>query len=85
MKPLQTDWIKTLPVERREDFEKLLRNSTTVFHRQLEILSEWENAILSEERTKTQYEIANWDKLQAHRNGNLEIIKKLKDLISFAK
>lgn len=82
MKPLPLAWTKDLPAERKGDFEKTLRNNTLLLKRQLEIITGWENTILSEERSKTQYQTPAWRELQAHRNGNLEIIQKLKDLIS---
>jgi len=84
MKPLQTDWLKHLSEpDRRESFEKTLRNNTLVFARLQDIITEWEETILRQETKPDQYSVANWAELQAHRNGNREIIQKLKDLISF--
>lgn len=83
MKPLQLDWLKHLPLERQKGFEELLRNNPLIFARLHDILSEWEQVVASEETSKDQYETGSWAMLQAHRNGNREIIKKLKDLISF--
>lgn len=83
MKALQVDWTKHLTdPDRREDFEKTLRNNTLIFKRLTDIITEWEQVILSEDRSKTQYQSPAWSELQAHRNGNLETLKKLKDLIS---
>lgn len=84
MKPIKLDWIKHISdPQRREDFEKTLRNSTLIFTRQNEILDEWERVLLNEETKKDQYSFGSWQCLQAHRNGNREIIQKLRDLISF--
>lgn len=84
MKPIQIDWIRHLSDPQRQiDFEKTLRNNTLIFARLEEILNEKERSVLSEETSKSQYSIPAWSELQAHRNGNREIIKWLKDLISF--
>lgn len=83
MKQLNTYWTQDLPEDKKEDFEKTLRNSTTVTHRLLEIVEKWEKSILSEERSKDQYKTPAWQALQAHRNGSLEITQKLKDLLNF--
>jgi hypothetical protein len=86
MSGLQVLWTKHLPdADRREDFEKTLRNNTLIFRRLTDILTEMEQSIYSETRGTAQYNSPAWDCLQAHRNGNLETLKKLKDLISFSK
>ena len=84
MKPLLIEWTEHLDTaEKRENFEKTLRNNTLIFARMQDILNKWEASILREETTKDQYATACWPQLQAHRNGNRETIKKLRDLISF--
>lgn len=83
MKQLQTIWLKHLSdPDHRENLEKTIRNNSVLFKRVLDILAEMEQSILSEERTKTQYETPSWAYLQAHKNGSLETLKKLKDLFS---
>ena len=84
MKPLLIDWTKHLTdPDKRESFEKTLRNNTLVLARLRDIVDEWEQAILREETKPDQYSTANWGMLQAHKNGNRETIKRLKDLLSF--
>jgi hypothetical protein len=81
VKPLKLDWTKHLhDPQRKEDFEKTLRNSTLILDRLRTIMTEWEQSILAEETSKDQYTSGSWAMLQAHRNGNREIIKKVKDL-----
>lgn len=84
MKPLLIEWTKHLSdPDQKENFEKTLRNNTLVLARLRDIVDEWEQTILREETKSDQYSTANWAMLQAHKNGNREIIKRLKDLISF--
>lgn len=83
MKSIPVDWIKHLPQERQKDFESILRNSSLLFARLNEITTEWERALDADDTTKPQYSSPAWAYLQAHKNGNREMIKKLKDLISF--
>lgn len=83
---ISVQWTKHLSdPDRKEDFEKTVLNNTLLFQRMHEILNEWEYALYSEERTKSQYEIPSWPVLQGHRNGNLETIQKVRDLITFKK
>lgn len=82
---LSTSWTRHIQdQDRREDFEKVLRNNSLLFKRLNEIAQEWEASLNSEETSKDQYQSPAWACLQAHRNGSRETIKKLKDLISFA-
>lgn len=71
--------------QKKEDFEKVLRNNTLIFDRMFAILQQWEDDINKKERGQEQYKQAGWMPQMAHRNGNKEIIHKLKDLISFYK
>lgn len=82
---LPLSWTRHLAdQDRREDFEKVLRNNSLLFKRLNQIAQEWEAALNSEEASKDQYLSPSWSHLQAHRNGSRDTIKKLKDLISFA-
>jgi hypothetical protein len=84
MKALQIEWTEHLDTaEKRENFEKTLRNNTLIFARIQDILNKWDAGILRAETKPDQYSVANWEVLQAHRNGNREIIQKLRDLVSF--
>lgn len=84
MKNIPLDWLMHLPPERKEDFEKTLRNNSLLFSRLNAIIEEWERQLNVSETTKDQYLSPTWSHLQAHKNGNREQLKKLKDLISFA-
>lgn len=83
---LPLDWVKDIEDQSKaEDFEAYLRNNVRLFKKMNIILDEWEATLNRQERSKDQYSAANWDALQAHRNGNYETISKLRDLISFYK
>lgn len=84
MKPLKIDWTKHLQdPDKKEAFEKTLRNNTLVIARLRDIVDEWEATLLNEETLPNQYSVANWTELQAHRNGNREMIKRVKNLLDF--
>lgn len=71
--------------QRKEDFEKVLRNNTLIFDRMFAILQQWEDDINKKNRGQEQYKQAGWMPAMAHRFGNLETITRMKDLISFYK
>jgi hypothetical protein len=80
---IHLDLIKNLQSQKeKDDFEAYFRNNHRLLSRIVEVVSEWEAALGRQERSPKQYENASWDKLQAHRNGNLEITQRLKDLLS---
>lgn len=86
MKNLDMAWVRDAKTEdQKKDFEQYLRNNTRLFDKLNAIMDEWEDALDKQERSKDQYDVTNWQALQAHRNGNVEIIQKLRDLISFYK
>jgi hypothetical protein len=84
MKPLAINWTKHLSdPQRKEDFEKTLRNSTLVLDRLKAILTEWEAQLAAEGSTKDQYSSPAWSHLQAHRNGERGTLKKVRELLDF--
>lgn len=86
MNRLSVEWTKHLQdPARKEGFEKALRNNTLIMDRLYDILTEWERGVLAAETSPAEYDAASWSHKQAHRNGNREIIKKLKDLVGFTK
>lgn len=76
-------WTKHLKQEKREDFEKLLRNSSIVLSRLKEILLEKEASLTTQEMSTECYKDSGWPYLQAHLNGRKAEIKELKALLDF--
>jgi len=77
-------WTKHLgKPEEKERFEKVLRNSTIVLSRLLEILEEEENLLDNQETSPSQFDNPSWAHKQAFRLGEKSRIKKLKDLLGF--
>lgn len=77
VKRLTTLWTQGLSGKEKEDFEFIIRNNTQLLSRLQEILLEKGDEILRNETTEDQYEIPNWQFLQAHRNGQKEMIRVL--------
>lgn len=69
--------------ERREEFRKLLNNSTTVFSRLLQILEEEERNIERKENSPDDFSDPSWSHKQAFRNGDRSRLQRIKDLLSF--
>lgn len=81
---ISLEWLRSLKTDKeREDFEAVLRNSTMVVDRILEILSEWEDELNSKDLKETDFDTPNWDMKQAARIGDRRRIRKLRDLFSF--
>jgi hypothetical protein len=83
MKPVSTEWVQDLDPTKKKDFEEVLRNSTYVLTQLRSIIDRWDDQLQASERGKKQYDVPNWQVLQAHRNGNAEYIQKMKDLLNF--
>ena len=76
------DWTKHLKdPEEKKRFEAYVWSCRQVFQRQLELLEEKEREITAEERDLFIYENNNWAYRQAHRNGSMQMIKFLKNLV----
>jgi hypothetical protein len=69
--------------EKREDFEKLLRNSTTVLSRLQDILQEKEASLTSAEQSPETYRAAGYPYLQAHMNGRRAELREIQALLNF--
>lgn len=78
------EWFKGLSPEAKKSFEQTLRNTTLVFDRLTDILSEWEKSIEKKSLSEEDLE-GNWQLKQAFRYGDLQRIRKLRELISFYK
>jgi hypothetical protein len=82
-KRLAVDWTKHLPEEQKEEFEKSVRNSFHVLDRLFQIVEEKIAEVHDKESKEADYSSNSWAYLQAHRNGKIEGLKKVKDLLSF--
>ena len=83
---LPAPWIRHLPPQDTDSikrFEAGIRNSTLALGRLQEILKEELGQIDRSESSESQFEIPNWDYLQAYRNGDRSRIRKLLSLLSF--
>ena len=67
----------------KEAFVLTIKNSTVALSRLLEILKEDEEEILR--APLPDYSDAAWSFRQAHRNGELARIRKVKDLLNFTR
>lgn len=84
MSGLPLVWLKSLKTDKeKEDFELVLRNSTMVVDRLIEIVDEWDAELTSKDLSETDFDTPNWEVKQAARIGDRRRIKKLRDLFSF--
>lgn len=82
---MDTRWFSDLPLEKQEDFKKLLTNSQTVLGRLLQIIEDDERGLERQETTIKDFDDTNWSHKQAFRNGDRSRIRKMKDLLSFVR
>lgn len=81
---MKTLWSQHLKdPEKKEEFEKLLRNSTVSLGRLRDIVRELQTGLLQTERSNKVYESPNWTYLQAHTNGMLQAYGNIDRLLSF--
>lgn len=81
---LPLEWLKSLHTDKeRQDFEEVLRNSTMVVDRLIELLDEWDAELTNKDLKETDFDTPNWEVKQAARIGDRRRIKKLRDLFSF--
>lgn len=79
-KQLNTLWIQTLrDPEKKKNFEEAIRNSGVTLMRLRDIIEELERGILAKQASEESYS-KDWQFLQAHRNGALEMLKTMKKL-----
>jgi hypothetical protein len=83
-KPLDSRWTRTKrSPDEAKDFEVIVRNSTLLLTRLKEILEEHEREIGNSSLNIKDFEDPNWSHKQAFKNGELTVLKQLKDLIPF--
>lgn len=83
-KPLDLRWVNQISdKEAKDNFEKLVRNSTLLLSRLKEIIEERERALHSKAFDEKDFDSNAWSHKQAARLGRLAELKALKDLIPF--
>jgi hypothetical protein len=81
---LATVWTQGIHDDKKKaDFEGAIRNSTVALGRLKEIIEVSEEAIYSQMSRDTDYSQTDWAYKAAHRNGQLEMLRKFKDLLAF--
>lgn len=83
-KPLDTRWIRQISdKEAKDNFEKLVRNSTLLLSRLKEIIEERERELHAKAFSESDFDSSSWSHKQAARLGRLAELKAFKDLIPF--
>lgn len=78
---LSTRWTRGLPSDRKENLEKLIRNSTIVLSRLKQMVEE--DLVEMEKVPVSDYEHPSWSHKQAHENGKREYARQLLSLFAF--
>jgi len=74
-------WTKNLKDQAdKAQFEKSLRNSRWILERQSEVIQEMIDSTERNERSPKVYDTPNWDYKQAHCNGFLQALYRIKEL-----
>jgi hypothetical protein len=82
---MQTVWTQKLKTDKeREEFKQVLKNSTLLTNRLLQILDEKFETIERRGFKEEDYAEAGWVTLQAFRNGKLAMLKEVADLFDFS-
>ena len=79
-KNLSTRWRRSGNEEDWQSSKKMILNNSTLLSLLDEILVDMQEAIVKEETFEDQYKSPSWAYLQAHRNGQKEMLKKLREL-----
>lgn len=81
MKKLNARWMQGFKRDSQDykDFESLVRNSTQLLDKLHRIIESYEIEIWEAEGSKPDYS-KDWSHLQAHRNGEKEVLRQLKKL-----
>jgi hypothetical protein len=82
-KPLNIAWTKHLKDKDKEDFEVIVRNSTRLLKRLKEIAEEKETEVMNTSLSLNDFSTPNWSHKTAYRNGQLSVLRLLKELIPF--
>lgn len=81
--PLPLVWVQKISdPDKRKEFESLVRNSTTVLGRLLEIVDDRIAHLDNTVTTQNDFDTPNWDYRQAFRNGQRSAFKYIKDLLN---
>lgn len=86
MANLHVDWFKNIPSsdrKRKEEFEGVIRNSTTAFTRLQEIIKDKENILTSSMKKDHSFESPTWAHHQAFHLGKLAAYEELLQLLGF--
>lgn len=83
MPGLNSLWMRHLPDDRKEGFEKALRHDTLVLGRLMAIIKEAEDQIDYTEVRSDQFDNPNWALKTAYQNGRRSGLKYIKDLLNF--
>lgn len=83
MSQLKSVWTKHLKGEDKENFEKLLRNSTTVLSRLRDILKERDAEIRRAELSVEDFSLVGWDYRAAFRTGQKSALAEIESLLQF--
>jgi hypothetical protein len=83
VKGINTAWVRHLQGEERKNFEDIVRNSTQVLRRLKEIFHEREAEVTNTQFSLSDFDTSSWALKTAYRNGQLSILKQLKELIPF--
>lgn len=82
-KGLDTRWTRHLEGQAKADFEMLVRNSTQVLTRLKAIIEEKDQEIQNTSYTLSDFDSPAWAHKTAFRNGQLSLLRQLKELIPF--
>lgn len=83
---LSLEWTNHLNTpEKKQEFEKSLRNDVLVMTRLKGILDKHLEVIKEKEASLSSYDSPSWPYLQAHLNGKKDEIQKLLQLLNFLK
>lgn len=83
MTPLKTEWTRHLPPEKREDFEKYIRNSSLLIDRLVDILRTRGVAISSKETSEETFDNPSWSHKEAYLLGRKAELKSILALLDF--
>jgi hypothetical protein len=83
MTGISTEWIRGLPKDEQEDFEKSLRHSTVVLSRLVALLDEQLKNLDRIENSVEVYDSPSWAYKQAHINGERSRLTKIRQLFNF--
>jgi len=80
---MMAQWTKNLDKdEDKKNFQNSILGSRPVLERLYELLDEEERDLDSSELKEAVYDSPSWSALQAHKNGQRSMIRKIKQLIN---